>query len=500
LKITTEDLGQRQILLTIEMDNERVEKALRVAARRISREYSIPGFRRGRAPYRVVAQRFGREVLLKESLDDLGQDAYTEALEREGIEPYQAGSLEDVQLDPLVFKMRVPLRPVVDLGDYRELRIDPPDVTVDNEEVDAELEKLRQANIILEPVEDRAAEMGDWVSLVVSAQVDEESIIQEEDHNLVLDPEDNTFGAGFSEQITGMEVGDEKEFMLALSEDWGEDVAGQEAEFAVTLETIQNRILPDLDDDLARTVGDFDTLEELRREIYEEFEEEAERQAEQQYTEDVLQALVEQATIEYPPEMVEEQIDRLLEDVERDLDSRGLSLENYFQLSGQSEEDLRDSFRTQAERTLERGLALGELASEERLDVEGEEVDQRVALLSQSWGDQAAEAQQILSSPEGLRSIATNLLTDKAVQRLVAIAKGEAPPLEMPEEAPSDTEEEALESESEGMGAAGAEADASEVQSDAVEATATSEPAVETKEAAETESGEAASEEEVESS
>ena len=430
MKITSEDLGSRQVLLTIEIDEKRVEKALRGVARRIAKEYSIPGFRRGHAPYRVILQRFGREALLQEALEDLGQDVYQEALESEDLEPYDVGSLEDVQLDPLVLKMRVPLRPTVDLGDYRELREEPPVVVVDEEKIDAELEALREANVVLEPVTDRPAQVGDMVSLDVSADVGDESYAHEEAYTMTLGAEEEeSFAPGFVEQVAGTEAGGEKSFTLTVPDDV-EDFAGQEAAFTVTLHEIKSRLLPDLDDDLARTVGDFDTLEELRQDIRNRFEEAEQRQADEAYTEQVIEKLAEGAEIEYPPDLIEDQVEEMFENLGKRMEDQGMLIEDYFKLSGQTEEDMRESLRARAEGAARRALALTELARQEKLDVEGGEIDERIALLSAGWGERSGEVQEYLSSPEGLRSIASDLLTDKAVQRLLAIARGEAPPLE----------------------------------------------------------------------
>jgi trigger factor len=432
LKVTTEDLGDRQVLLTIEVDEERIEKALRSTARRVSKQYSIPGFRRGRAPYHVILRRFGREALLKDALDDLGQDVIQDAMEGEDLELYGPGHLEDMQLDPLIFKVRVPLKPSVDLGDYRELRVEPPPVSVDEKDIEAELERLRQDNVVLEPGGDRSAQMGDMVTLDVKADVEEKAYLDHEDHNVVLDAGDDSFAPGFSEQIVGMAAGEEKTFTLTLpdGEESDADVAGKEALFAVTLHDVRGRILPDLDDDLARTVGDFDTLEELRQDIRSRFEESEQRQADQAYTEEVLEALVASADIQYPPDMVEDQIDNNIKGIERQFESQGLSTDDFFKLSGQTEEAFRESLRPRAERSIRRGLVLGELARRENLDVEDEEIHGRIALMSASWGERAAEAHQMLSTPEAVRSVSSDLLADKAVQRLVAIAKGQAPPLE----------------------------------------------------------------------
>lgn len=427
MKITTEDLGDRQVMLTIEVDEERVDRVLRGVARRISRNYNIPGFRRGRAPFDVILRRFGREALLQEALDDLGQEIIPEAMESEGLEPYDAGSLEDVQMDPLTFKLRVPLRPTVDLGDYRELRLEPPVVAVDEQEVEAELEQLRQANAILEPAGDRPANLDDWVSLDVSAEVNDEPLVHQEAHGMILDAENTEFAPGFSEQIVGMKVDQDTRFTLALGDNWGEDRAGQEASFAVTLREIRSRLLPALDDDLARTVGDFDTLEELRQSMREQFEETAQRKADQEYSEAVLQTFVESAAVAYPPDLVDDQIDDMADDLKQRLEAQNITLEDYFKLTGQTEDSFRESMRPQAETIVRRGLALGELTRQEKLDVGEAEVEQRISLLSASWGERAGEAREMLSDPDNVRSIASSLLTNKAVQHLVAIARGETP-------------------------------------------------------------------------
>jgi trigger factor len=440
LKITREDLGDCQVKLTIEVDEERVDRALRGVARRVSKDYNIPGFRRGRAPYHIVLQRFGREALLKEVLDELGQEVIKEAFESEELKPYDAGALEDVQLDPLVFQLRVPLVPEVDLGDYRELRLEVPEVTVEDEKVEDELERLRRANVILEPAGDRPAQMGDWVSLDVSAQIGDEPLIDREAHEMVLDAEKKEFELGFAEQVVGMKAGEEKQFTLTLSDDWGEEKAGQEASFAVTVHEMRSRIIPELDDDLARTIGDYDTLEELRTAIRDQFEADARREVDAAYAEAVLDALVAQATIEYPPQLIEEHIEDEVKDLERRLGVQNVALDDYFKLTGQTEEAYRESLRPHAEVAVRRGLVLSELARQEKLGVQWEEVSDRIRLMSASWGERAGEVRELLSEPAQVQSITNRLLTDKAVQRLVDIAKGQAPPLEEVDQEPAEEE------------------------------------------------------------
>jgi trigger factor len=287
---------------------------------------------------------------------------------------------------------------------------------------------LRQANAILEPAGDRPAELGDWVSLDVNADLGDEALLREQGHETVLDAEAKEFESGFAEQVVGMKTGKEKTFALTLSDDWGETRSGKEAEFAVTLGEVRSRMLPDLDDDLARTVGDFDTLDELRKSVYDEFEGDAQRAADSQYAEEVLEALVDSATIEYPPDVVDDRVDSMLESLEQRLEPQGIAMDDYFKLSGQTEEEVRDSMRAQAVTSVERGLVLGEFAQQENIDVEGDEVEERIAGLSTQWGERAGEVREMLSEPDSVRSIASGVLTDKAIELMVAIAKGEAPP------------------------------------------------------------------------
>jgi trigger factor len=453
LKVTSKDLGDRQIELTIEVDDKRVESALRVQAQRIAKQYNIPGFRRGRAPYHIILQRFGREALLQDALDDLGQEIYQEALKSEELEPYTVGSLENIQLDPLVLTMRVPLQPVVDLGDYRELRLEPPVVSVSEEQIADELEQLRQDNVILEPADERPAALGDMVILDVHAEMDGVSIVNDENHELLLDVGDSGFTSGLVEQIVGLTAGEEKSFVLALPDD------EKQAAYSVTLHAVKSRILPELDDDLARTVGDFDTLAELRQDIHDKLQQQAQRQADNKYTEEVIEALVAQANVEYPPDLVKDQLDSVLEDMKNRLETQKVSWDDYLKLTSQTEDTFREANRPQAEKSARRGLVMSELARAEGLGLEAGEIDQRIADMAAALGgEQNPQLLQMLSAPENVRSMVNSLLTDKVIQRLLEIARGQAPLLEQEadepeEESAQDEPEEAVAKEPEEKGA-----------------------------------------------
>jgi len=429
LKITTEPLEDRQLALTIEVDEEQAQQAMRRAARRFAKQVSIPGFRKGKAPYSLIVQRHGEDAIRKEAADLLAQEAYREALEQEGIKPYAPGVLSEVALHPITFRLIIPLRPTVDLGDYRNYRLKPPKVKVSKKELQQALEAIREQNAILEPV-DRPAALDDVVVINLVGQTAEGvAFLREDGVRILLDAESTDPVPGFAEAIVGMEADEERTFTLTLPDDFPrEELQGQEAEFTVRLTEVYERILPELDDDLARTVGNFDSFEELREHVSEQLRQAAQEKVDKEYAEQVVEAIIEQARVEYPPVMLEETLDEAVKDVERAVRREArLSLEDHLRIHGKSMEGLREELRSQAANRLKRALTLGEVVRLEGLEVDEGEISARIEEASAPWGARADEMRASLDSDEGRRAVRNRLLADRAVQRLVAIAKGEAP-------------------------------------------------------------------------
>jgi trigger factor len=429
LKITTEALENRQLLLTIEISEKQTEQAKRQVARRISREVNIPGFRKGKAPYSVVVQRFGEETVFQEIADFMADEVYRKALEQEAIEPHAAGMLEDVTPDPLTFTFTVPLRPTVDLGDYRDYRLDPSKVEVSAEALQQALEEIREQNAILTPLE-RPVALGDVVMMdLVGWTADGGKFLEEDDLQVLLDVEQYEPAPGFREAIVGMEEGEERTFTLTLPDDFPEEeLQGQEVEFDVNLTAVYERFLPGLDDDLARTVGSFDTFEELEEQIRNQLLEEAQREADSEYASQVLEAILEQTQVEYPPVVLQEAVDDAVENYEQAVKSQlRLSLDDYLRIQGQTLEELREELEPGAATNLKRALMLGEVIRLEEIDVDEEEIDAQIDKISAAWGSQADAIRVSLDTGPGRQELHNRLLGNKAVERLVAIAKGEAP-------------------------------------------------------------------------
>lgn len=419
MKITTEPLENHQLLLTIEVDEERTQQAMRQVARRTAKKVSVPGFRKGKAPYDVIVRRYGEDAVRQEAANMLSQEVYSEALEQEGIEAYAPGVLDELLLRPLTYKLTIPLRPTVDLGDYRSYRLTHPQVKLRREEIRLALEEVRRQNAVLEPVE-RPAALDDVVVIDLVGRTDTGEIFLEDDNiRIPLSAHSSYFAPGFAEVVVGMEAGEERALVLTLPDDFSrEDLRGEEAEFTVKLVETYERVLPELDDDLARTVGNFDSLAELRQHVEQQLQQAAQAKAGEEYAAQVLEEIVKRARVEYPPVMLERQLDEVVKEIEQEVKRKEqLSLDDYLRIQGETMEGLREKLRPQAETRLKRILVLNEVATLEGLEVEEEEMGARVEEISARRGVKADEV------PQEVRG---HLLIQKAVQRLVAIAKGEA--------------------------------------------------------------------------
>ena len=443
MKITTETLQNRQVHLTIEIDEEQTQKAMRNAARQIARQVNIPGFRKGKAPYSLILQRYSEETVRKEAADDMVEKVYREAIKQEQIEPYAPGALDDIELDPLVFQFTIPLPPVLDLGDYRDYRRKHRKVRVYKKEIQQALEEIRKQNAIFDPVE-RPVARHDGVQINLEARTAAgATFIQRDDIRILLEDESDEPAPGFTDAIVEMEAGEERTFTLTLQDDFPqEELRGQEAEFTVQVLEVYESTLPELDDDLARTVGNLDSFKQLQKQVKDQLRQTSQQQADEEYTNQVLKDLLEQAQIEYPPLMLKEELDSAVKEVEQTIKREAkLSLEDYMRFQGQTLEELRDDLQPGAAARLERALMLGEIVSLEKLDIDEQEIDAHIEEISAQWGERAGEVRTALNSLESRRAIRSRLLADKAVEQLIAIAKGEAPEPPSDEEQSEETEE-----------------------------------------------------------
>jgi len=436
LKVNTEKMENCQAVLTIEVEEERVERSLKEAAQRISKRTRIPGFRAGRAPYHIVERMVGKEAVFDEALEELGSQVYREALEESELEPIDRTEMEVVEREPLTLKMTVPLKPEVELGDYQSIHVEPQEVKVEEEEIEKVLTALREERGEWVPVE-REAQEGDLLTLDVEGRADGERVVGAEEQEYILRLGAEVPVKGFPESIEGMKAGEEREFTLAYPVTHPRDeLAGRKVEFRVHLLGLKGKNLPPLDDEFAKTVGDFESLKELRERVESVLRARAETRERERVAEEVLTAMTDQAKIAYPPTVLERQLGSMIENYGKAVARQGFTLSRYLEVVGKSEEELRGELRPQAEERLKKTLVFSKFTEEEGIAVEEEEVDQEVDEIADSYGDQAEEVKKALLSPEPQRSIRSRLFSQKALERLVEI--GTATPEEEAEEEKED--------------------------------------------------------------
>lgn len=429
-EIKKELLATHEALLNVEIEENAVKQAMQKAARTIAGKVNIPGFRKGKAPYAKVVQYVGEGAVRQEAADQIIEDIYPQIIDRAGIEPYGPGVLEKITPSPLTYTIRVPLEPEVKLGDYHSLRQPWEEATVSEEEVANVLEQLRSEHVTLEPLE-RPAQWGDEVYFNLVGTADGEIIVDEDDIEIVLQEDAPFITPDFVEALLGMHVNEEKTFSLVLPEDFREpSLRGVEMQFDVKLTGVYERVLPDLDDALASTVGPFETLEDLKRDIYTRLKDAKHSQFQEAYRDSLVEALVAQSEVHYPPDMVKHTLDDMVENAERRIQrERHMSLKDALQLQGMTLEQFRQQLQPRAEADIKRSLVLVKFAAAEGIQVRDDEVVQAYNDLLMAMGTpEPVGAERVNLDSEFGHTLRLNVLTRKTLEHLEKIARGELAP------------------------------------------------------------------------
>lgn len=457
MKVSTEKIPDSQVLMTIEVEQERLDQARKDAVKKLSPKAKVPGFRPGKAPPDMVRRYFGEEAILDEALDALVPQVYVEAIQaNEGIEPIARPRLEVATTDPLVVKATIPVRPTVELPDYSDVRVSVEPVAVEESRIDDTIEALRRRAATLEPME-RELGWGDVVRMEIEAYVEvegaaptlvdpsgkplvaskqREPIVNRQEAEVQLNQDADVLFPGFEEQLVGKKKGDRLELELEVPEGVGDDrFKGKQAHFSVSILETKQEVLPEVDDDFLKAIGDgYATLEALRERIRADIVRAEERAREDRWHGEILAALVERATIEYPPVLVEAEIDNLLHDQFGHVQHEP-NFSEYLQSLGISVAEMREQARPAAEARLRNGLVLGKVTEMEGIDVTDEEVGAEIERMVASSGPQGEQMRQLFATDEARRTLRRNLLTRKTLNRLVEIATEGAYP--KPEEAPA---------------------------------------------------------------
>jgi trigger factor len=470
LKIEKEVLDDQQVKLTVEIDSEQLEASKRKAAKKIARRIKVPGFRPGKAPYQVIRRQVGDEALLEESLEILVNDIYPQVIEEAEIEPFGPGNLENVpSLDPLTMEFVVPLMAEVEVAEYKSIRLPYEPPVISDEDVEAVQQDFRQRQAVEESA-DRAAEVGDHVYVRLSAkrfneegdaEENEEAALIEERSSSMLIPEDDAdtsnewpFG-GFSRELIGMSVGDDKTLVYTYPEDSPYETLREiNAEFSIHIEDVKARILPELNDEFAQSLGEYDDLAALEKDIRESLEQRALEEYNSDYDDEVIDQIVEGSSIKYPPQMKENEINNVVQQLGSRLANQGLDMDIYLKTREMDEQGLRDEAEPVAETRVKRSLVLLEIARQEEIDVSETELQEETTRTLDSVTQFMSEPdRKRFDSPEALLNITGNIYAElrmnRTIEYLRSVANGEAEDSEASESEESETEQAAEGSESE---------------------------------------------------
>jgi len=409
--------------LTVEVEPERVDEALDRAFRKVVRQVTVPGFRKGKVPRKIFEARFGVEVLYEDAIELLLPETYQEAVKETNIEPVDRPHIDVEQFEkgkPFIYKAKVTVKPEVKLGQYIGLQIPEKDFSVTEEDVQEELRKQQERVAELVPVEDGAVESGDYIRLDFQGFVDGEPIEGGEGENYPLTVGSGTFIPGFEDQLIGMKPNEEKEIKVTYPEDYHvENLKGKEATFRVKVRDIKRKRLPELDDEFAKDVSEFETLEELKEQIRKDL---AERKAEErkQYLQDqALQLATENAEIDVPQAMIEHEIDHMVQEYSQQLRLQGLTLEQYLEITNTTNEQLRENFRETAEKRVRQSLVLEAVAKQENIEVTEEEIEAEL----QKWADQfqrsLEEIKELFEQNNSTETLANSIRIRKTLEFLV---------------------------------------------------------------------------------
>ncbi|QFY82954.1 trigger factor [Bacillus subtilis] len=408
-------------VLTVEVDAETFKTALDDAFKKVVKQVSIPGFRKGKIPRGLFEQRFGVEALYQDALDILLPVEYPKAVEEAGIEPVDRPEIDVEKIEKgesLIFTAKVTVKPEVKLGEYKGLDIEKDDTTVTDEDVQNELKALQERQAELVVKEEGAVEEGNTVVLDFEGFVDGEAFEGGKAENYSLEVGSGSFIPGFEDQLVGLEAGAEKDVEVTFPEEYhAEELAGKPAVFKVKIHEIKAKELPELDDEFAKDIDEeVETLAELTEKTKKRLEEAKENEADAKLREELVLKASENAEIDVPQAMVDTELDRMLKEFEQRLQMQGMNLELYTQFSGQDEAALKEQMKEDAEKRVKSNLTLEAIAKAENLEVSDEEVDAELTKMAEAYNMPVENIKQAIGSTDAMKE---DLKVRKAIDFLV---------------------------------------------------------------------------------
>ncbi len=421
-----EDVEKNVVQLEIEVDAAKFEEGMQQSYKKNASKFNVPGFRKGKAPRNIVERYYGEQALYDDAINIVCSEAYDQAIEEKNLQPVDRPEIDIIQIgnkQNLIFTAKVTVKPEVELGAYMGVEVTKADATVTDEDVEKEFNKVVEKNSRLVTVTDRPVQSGD------TAVIDFEGFIDSvpfeggkgTDYSLVIGS--GTFIPGFEDQLIGKSTGEEVDVNVNFPEEYGkEELNGKPALFKVTVKEIKVKELPEIDDEFAKDISEFDTLEEYKKDLRNKLEETAKHKAEHENEESVIQKVAENATVEIPRVMVEKQIDSMARDFDMRLRYQGLDLQKYLEIMGMDFEAFRGQFAGRAENEVKIQLVVEKIAQVENVQVSDDELDEEVKRMAEAYKQSAEDLKKSLT-PEDQVYVKKDIAFKKTIKLLVENAK-----------------------------------------------------------------------------
>lgn len=426
MNVKLENIEKNVVQLEIEIDAEKFDEGMEKAYKKNRNKFFVQGFRKGKVPRNIVERVYGEQVLYEDAVNFVCPEAYDEAIKEKGLNPVDRPEVDIVNIgkgDNFVFTAKVTVKPDVELGKYKEIEVEKEKTDVTDDDVEKEIQKEAEKNARMVTVEDRAVEKGDTVNIDFEGFIDNEPFEGGKAENHDLEIGSGQFIPGFEDQLTGAGIGDDVEVNVTFPEDYNsEELAGKSAVFKVKINGIQKKILPEIDDEFAKEVSEFDTLEEYKDSIKKKLVEEAEKNAKQQTENKIIKKIVENAKMDIPQVMIKNRIDQIMREFEMSLSYRGMNLENYYKLTGTDEETFKKQYAERAEEDVKTQLVIEKITKEENITADDEKLQKEIERMAETYKQTAEDFKKHLKD-EDIEYIRENLNRQKTVDFLVENAK-----------------------------------------------------------------------------
>ena len=416
--------NKNEVKLTFNVEAEKFEEAMKKVYTKTAKYFNIPGFRKGKAPMQLVERQYGPAIFYEDAFNELVPDIYDEAIKENNIEAVSKPNIDIVQMEKgkeLIFTAIVETKPAVELGKYKGIEIKKIEYTTTDKDIEHELGHMAERNSRLITIEDRPVQKGDITTIDFEGSVDGVNFEGGKAENHELEIGSNTFIPGFEDQIIGMKLEEEKDIKVKFPEDYfSKDLAGKDAIFKVKLHEIKKKELPKIDDEFAKDVSEFDTLEELKNSIKEKLDTENQNKAKYETEEEAIKVVCNNTNLDIPKGMIELEIDNMIKDMETRLSYQGLKLNQYLQMMGKTENDIRENFKEQAEKSIKSRLILEAIVKAEKFNVSPEELENKIKEMAKQYNRNEKE---LLKNEQLKEYIEENIKTEKAVEFIVKNAK-----------------------------------------------------------------------------